>query len=353
MIYLLPAMIAVPSAFVFTAVYVGIVQWRFNDADLWLPLAIPVLGQLPLALLIGLMGQYLLERRKERQFARAISYYLPENIVKDLTEKRLDPSSVNRVVFGTCLATDMSGFTALSESKSPTELAAFMNQYFDSLAQALKRHDVDVTEFHADTIMCAWTASERSPGVSRKAALAAIEVSEAIDQFAHEHGSMRLITRIGLQNGSIYLGHTGGGGRFAYSILGDAANTASRLESLNRYLGTRVLAGASVVRGDNGLRVRPLGSFQLLGKADPTSIVEILGKQSGDGAEELDLLARFADALAAFQSEQWSKAAALFEAITERFADDGPSRFYLNRCRRYVADPPIQPEPTVIQMEHK
>jgi adenylate cyclase len=352
-IYLLPAMIAVPSAFAFTAVYVGIVQWQFNDADLWLPLAIPVLGQLPLALLIGLLGQYLLERRKERQFARAISYYLPENIVKDLTEKRLDPSSVNKVVFGTCLATDMSGFTALSESKSPTELAAFMNRYFDSLAQALKRHDVDVTEFHADTIMCAWTASERSPGVSRKAALAAIEVSEAIDRFAHEHGSMRLIARIGLQNGSIYLGHTGGGGRFAYSILGDAANTASRLESLNRYLGTRVLAGASVVRGANGLRVRPLGSFRLLGKADPTSIVEILGKQSGAGAEELDLHARFADALAAFQSEQWSKAAALFEAITERFADDGPSRFYLNRCRRYVADPPIQPEPTVIQMENK
>jgi adenylate cyclase len=352
-IYLLPAMLAVPSAFAVTAVYAGFVQWRFNEADLWLPLTIPTLVQLPLALLVGLIGQYLLERRKERQMERAISYYLPANIVKDLTQKRINPESLNKVVFGTCLATDMSGFTALSESKSPTELAAFMNQYFDSIAQALKRHDVDVTEFHADTIMCAWTASERSQGVSRKAALAAIEVSEAIDRFAHEHGSMRLITRIGLQNGSIYLGHTGGGGRFAYSILGDAANTASRLESLNRYLGTRVLAGASVVRGANGLRVRPLGSFRLLGKADPTSIVEILGKQSDDGAEELDLQARFADALAAFQSEQWSKAAALFEAITERFADDGPSRFYLNRCRRYVADPPIQPDPTVIQMEHK
>ncbi|MCI0430338.1 MAG: CHASE2 domain-containing protein, partial [Rhodospirillales bacterium] len=151
-VYLLPAMVAVPSAFGLMAAYAVIIQWRFNEADLWLPLAVPALVQLPLALLIGLMGQYLLERRKERQIARAISYYLPENIVKDLTEKQINPDSVNKVVFGTCLATDMSGITRLSESKAPTELAPFMNEYLDALAQALKRHAVDVTEFHADTI---------------------------------------------------------------------------------------------------------------------------------------------------------------------------------------------------------
>jgi adenylate cyclase len=352
-VYLLPAMVAVPSAFAVMAAYAGIVQWRFNDADLWLPLAIPALVQLPLALLIGLMGQYLLERRKERQFARAIGYYLPENIIKDLTEKQLDPSSVNKVVFGTCLATDMSGFTTLAESKSPKELALFLNEYFDALAQALKRHAVDVTEFHADTIMCAWTAPERSPAVCRKAVLAAIEVSETIDRFAREHGSMRLNPRIGLQDGHFYIGHTGGGGRFAYSIVGDTANTAARLESLNRHLGTHVLAAESVIGETDGLLLRPLGSFRLLGKADATSVIEILGRRNTASADQQALCAEFADALAAFQAQKWSEATALFEAATERFADDGPSRFYLNRCRRYVAEPPIQAEPTVIQMEAK
>src|SRR5262249_34361136 len=90
-VYLLPAMVAVPSAFVLAAIYGAVAQWQFNEAGLWLPLATPILVQLPLALLIGLMGQYLLERRKEKRFARAISYYLPENIVKDLTEKQVDP----------------------------------------------------------------------------------------------------------------------------------------------------------------------------------------------------------------------------------------------------------------------
>ena len=184
LVYLLPATLAVPAAFALTALYAAALQWRFNAADLWLPLATPALVQLPLALLIGLMGQYLLERRKERQITQAIRYYLPENVVRDLTERQVDPTTLNRVVFGTCLATDMSDFIALAESKSPQELAVFMNDYFDALAQALKRHGVDVMEFRADMIMCAWVAPVRSPEICRKGLHAAIEVSDIIMRFA-------------------------------------------------------------------------------------------------------------------------------------------------------------------------
>ena len=113
--YLLPATLAVPAVFAFTALYAGLLQWRFNEADLWLPLATPALVQLPLALLIGLLGQYLLKRRKEEQMTRAIRYYLPESLVRDLAQRQVDPTTLNRVVFGTCLATDMSDFIALAE----------------------------------------------------------------------------------------------------------------------------------------------------------------------------------------------------------------------------------------------
>jgi adenylate cyclase len=353
-LYLLPALIAVPSAFALSGIYAAYVQWKFNESGLWLPLATPALVQLPVALLVGLMGQYLLERRKERRIARAISYYLPENIVKDLTEKQIDPASVNKIVFGTCLATDMTGFTRLSESMPPKELATFMNSYFGVLADVLKRHGVDVTEFHADTIMCAWTGAEQSPTMRRKAALGAIEVSETIERFAREHGSMRIYPRIGLQDGYFYLGHTGGGGHFVYSVLGDTANTASRLESLNRHLGTHILAAESVVQAADGiLLARPLGSFRLMGKSDPTSVVEILGLRNGAAADKFDRCALFANALAAFRTQQWAVAAGQFESILERFPDDGPSRFYLSRCRDYAAVPPTHDDPTVMQMTDK
>lgn len=351
--YLLPATVAVPCAFIVTSLYGALIQWRFNVADVWLPLAIPVLLQLPLALLLGLMGQYLLERRKKRQMAQAISYYLPENIVKDLTEKRINPDSVNKVVFGTCLATDMSGFTTLSESMSPKELAIYMNEYFEVLAQVLKRHAVDVTEFHADTIMCAWTAPGKSPAVARKAVDAAIEVSTTIQQFARERGSVLLKPRIGLQDGDFYLGHTGGGGRLLYSILGDPANTAARLESLNKHMGTRILAADSVVKDADGLLLRPLGTIRLVGKADPVSVVEIIGAQSSATAGQLAMCEEFAGALAAFQNKEWAIAAGRFEALAQKYADDGPTKLYLARARKYAAEGPPDGDPAVIQMDQK
>jgi adenylate cyclase len=351
--YLLPATLAVPAVFALAALYAGVLQWRFNEADLWLPLATPLLVQVPLALLVGLLGQYLLKRRKEEQMTRAIRYYLPESLVRDLAQRQVDPTTLNRVVFGTCLATDMSDFIALAESKSPNELAVFMNEYFDALAQSLKRHGVDVMEFRADMIMCAWIAPTRSPAVCRKGMEAAIEVSEIITRFAQQHGARHFTPRVGLQDGDVYVGHTGGGGHFLYSIVGDTANTAARLESLNKHLGTHVLAAESVVRDANGLLLRPLGSFRLRGKTDPTSIFEILGRHDYARANHIDLCSRFAEGLAAFQRKEWQRAASLFEAISKSYVDDGPSRFYWAHSQKYAAEAPTFEGAAVIHMFEK
>jgi adenylate cyclase len=353
LVYLLPATAGVAAAFAVTALYTAALQWRFNVADLWLPLATPALVQLPLALLVGLMGQYLLERRKERQITQAIRYYLPAHVVRDLSERQVDPTTLNRVVFGTCLATDMSDFIALGETKTPQELALFMNAYFDALARALTRHGVDVMEFRADMIMCAWVAPVRSPSICRKATEAAVEVREIILRFAQQHGSRHFSPRVGLHDGNVYVGHTGGGGRFLYSIVGDAANTAARLESLNKHLGTHVLAVQSVVQDSDGLLLRPLGLFRLKGKTDPTFVCEILGKKEAAKPEHLDLCEQFAEGLAAFQRKDWLGAASVFGAINKSFSDDGPSRFYWACCQKYALDPSLNDRPVFIQMDDK
>jgi adenylate cyclase len=317
-------------------------------------MATPMLVQLPIALLVGLMGHYLLGRRKELQMSRAIAYYVPKEIIRDLTEGGVNPDSVNKVVYATCLATDMSGFSTIAENKSPRELATFMNAYFDALSKALKRHAVDVTEFHADTIMSAWTAPEPTAKVRRNAALAGMDLIQAIQDFSEQQGSLRLNPRVGLQDGSIYLGHTGGGGRLAYSILGDAANTAARLESFNKHLGTHVLAAQSVVQGlDERLLFRPVGSFQFVGRSDATPVVELLARKAVANPDQLQLCERFTEALEAFRAQRWADAAALLETTIEHFPGDGPSQFYLSLCRKYAAEGPGEGDPTVIRLDVK
>jgi adenylate cyclase len=353
-LYLLPAMIGVAFGLAASALYVAGAQWSFNSADIWLPLVTPLLVQLPIAILIGLIAQYLVGRRLERRMSRAISYYLPANIVKDLTEKHLDPSQANKVVYGACLATDMSGFTAIAEKKSPTELAKFMNAYFDEVADALKRHSVDITNFHADTIMCAWIGTDQNSPARKKAVLAALDVMQAIERFGRRDDSFKLNARIGLQDGNFYVGHTGGGGHLNYSILGDPANTASRLESLNKELGTHILAAQSVVAGlTSGFLTRPLGSFRLVGKSDAIPVSEIVAQRLEATDSQIDLCNRFSHALDVLQARQWQEAAALFNAILEEYEDDGPSRLYAARCHQLAKDAAPEADPTVIHLDRK
>jgi adenylate cyclase len=227
-----------------------------------------------------------------------------------------------------------------------------MNEYFDALAQALKRHGVDVMEFRADMIMCAWVSPTKSLAICRKGLEAAIEVGDIVKQFAQRYGSRHFSPRVGLQDGEVYVGHTGGGGRFLYSIVGDTANTAARLESLNKHLGTQVLAAESVTSSADGLLLRPLGLFQLKGKTDPTSIVEILGRRDAAKPELQDLCARFAEALAAFQCKEWHRAMSLFETIVSKYHEDRTSHFYWSCSQRYAQED-VHIGPVCIQMSEK
>ena len=171
--YRFPAHYAVPIVVLLAVAYGIAVQRLFDQDGYWLPLAVPMLVQLPLALLMGLLGQFLLERREKQRFSEAVRYYLPENVARELVEKGVKADAANKVVYATCLATDMAGFTTLGESMEAGELATFMNDYFEALAEPLQRNGVDVTEFRADAIMCAWTAESERPDIHFKAASAA------------------------------------------------------------------------------------------------------------------------------------------------------------------------------------
>jgi adenylate cyclase len=350
---ILPALWAIPLTLAAATFCAWFNQMAFNTQDLWLPVATPFLIQLPLALLLGLMSQYLLGRRRQQQLSEAMSYYLPEHVLKDMTAGTIAPERINKVVSGICLATDMSGFSTLAERMSPAELAEFMNAYFDALATALKQHHVDVTEFHADTIMCVWLTGANAVARRREAVRAALAAVAAIEAFARAQGGLALNPRIGMQDGDFYLGHTGGGGRMAYSILGDPANTAARLESLNKHLGTHILAADSVLAGIDDVLTRPLGGFQLKGRAEVTALAEVMAFTADASADQQRPRARFADGLGAFQAHRWHEARAAFGGVLADWPGDGPAGFYLERCEQILALGEDEPDLDVIKMDMK
>ncbi len=353
LIYLLPAIAGVPIAIALAIVYAIGAQWGFNTHELWMPIATPILVQFPLALFLGLMGQYFLERHRGQQMRKTLNYYVPDNIVRELTENRLDPSAANKVVYSTCLATDMAGFSTLAETMPPGELAIVLNDYFDTLSQPLKKHHVDVTEFRADAIMCAWTAATPELEIRKKAVSAALDAVQAIDVFKQRYSQINTNIRIGLEAGTVYVGHAGGGGHFVFSIVGDCANTASRVESLNKHLQTNLLATGAVIEGIDNLLIRQLSKFQFVGKTEALPIAEIVSAKDTAPTQQHEFCEKFSEALDLFHKARWQQAQESFVRFLEQYPDDGPTKFYLAWCQRYISGDAYTDEPGVIRMEAK
>jgi adenylate cyclase len=174
--------------------------------------------------------------------------------------------------------------------------------------------------------------------VRRAACEAALEILASLDRFNDPaSGRPALATRFGLHCGDIMIGSVGASHHYEYRAVGDIVNTASRLQSLNKTLGTRLLASADTVEGLGALLTRPLGSFRLAGKATALRVVELRGLRAGASDAELALCERFAHALACHDARQWREASDRFAQILEHSGDDGPSRFYLARCSELQA----------------
>jgi len=353
LIYFTPAILGVPVSIIIVASYVFYAQILFNDSYLWLPLATPVLVQFPLALFIGLLIQYLQQRHQVQHISEAIRLYVPEEVSKALTSSDLEPENLNQVIYSTCLATDMQGFSTIAENMGPGELAEFLNDYFDTLSKPLRNHDVTVTEFRADAIMCAWTGEEFDIEVRKKPILASLEAADAIQDFKARHDAFDASLRIGLEAGEVYVGHSGGGGHFVYSIVGDCANTASRIEGLNKHVDTQILATESIIEGIDDLLTRPIGQFVFVGKTEPLPIIEILNLSNDATAQQTELCERFAKGLELFMRAEWKMASREFKSILKDFPHDGPCRFYFSQCRQRIKAKSLAENPCIIKMDQK
>jgi len=352
-IYFTPTSVGIPLSIVLVVAFGYYAQTLFNDSQLWLPLATPVLVQFPLGLFAGLLARYMQQHHKLEHISQAISLYVPAEVSRALTGGELDTSKINQVTFSTCLSTDMQGFSTIAEHMRPAELAVFLNDYFDALAKPLSDYDVTVTEFRADAIMCAWTGDESDIEIRRKPILASLQAADAIEDFKARHEAFETSLRIGMSTGEVYVGHSGGGGHFVYSIVGDCANTASRIESLNKHLGSQILATAATLDGIDNLLLRPVGDFVFVGKTEPLPIVEIFSLSGDATRKQIDLSERFTDAMERFGKGNWRSAATLFRGILRDYPQDGPSRFYATQCQQRLQAESLPEDPWVINMDRK
>lgn len=327
---------AAAVAVAFGVLYLGVALWQFTAHALWLPLAVPLLAQLPGGFGWVLWRNYRALARQRERVHTALGHYVPQALAHRLAEQTVSLSAGRQLLHGTCLYTDAEHYTTVAEALSPAELATLMNDYYRELFRVVEDHGGEISDTAGDSMVAVWASARPDPATHQHAAEAASAMVDAVDAFNARQPRWRLPTRIGLESGELLLGNIGAEQRYEYRAIGDIVNTAARIQDLNQDLGTRVLLSAATLAGTVGLRTRPLGEFLLRGKRLPVAVHELGAMAAGDD----EALAAFAAALAVFRGGAWAEAEERFAVLVAKLPHDGPSRYYRELACRYRREPP-------------
>lgn len=348
-----PALIAALSVISLGTMYLFAAQFQFGHSGTWYPVVVPLLFETPLAFFAGVLWKYV-ETNKERQNIRkAFGYYLPNSVVDQLAKNISDLKSSGKIVYGVCLFTDAEQYTKVSEAMEPRRLHSFMNRYFEVIFEPVARHNGIVAEVFGDGMLAIWASPHADAAIRKRACHAALTIAIAVHQFNQSSDTLHLPTRMGLHSGYIFLGNVGAVDHYEYRPTGDIVNTASRIEGLNKYLGTRILVSEDLICKLDGFLTREIGKFVFVGKSKPILVYELLGHLEETAESQRRICAVFAEALNAYKRQSWSEAMDLFNESQRILGEDGPSKFYLALCEKHIQTPPMEPYDGVIHLTTK
>jgi adenylate cyclase len=275
---------------------------------------------------------------EKQKVEQSLSLYLPARLVKKFANDPtlLKPGARKQTL--TILFSDIAGFTTITEGMDPDELANLMNEYFQTAVDdCIHFTEGTIVKYIGDAIFAFWNAPDPQDDHPYRAAEAALRFR---DQDNHLFNGKKVLTRIGLHTGEANVGNFGSTTRVDYTAFGENINLTSRMEGLNKYLGTRVLMTGDTYEGI-GLRMvtRYVGLFRLKGFEKSVSVYELMDRKE-NGEKTFDLRQRFEEAREKFCARDFAGSEAAFRRVQELNPNDGPSAFYLEHIEEFQSEPP-------------
>jgi adenylate cyclase len=231
-----------------------------------------------------------------------------------------------------CVMTDAEQYTAVVEDMAPSEAVGLINRYFAELFRAVFAHGGHVADVKGDGMLAVWTDGNADMPLRRRVCHACIDLLAASEAFNASSPGRRLPTRIGVDYGAVAFAPVGAMDRFELRAVGDTVNTSSRLEQLNKTLGTRVLVSGAFAEGMDDFLFRDLGCIVLRGKQVPVRVFELMGPAGGAGPGQRTLCREFATALHFHENGKLADATEQFGFLAQQFPQDGPTRYFLAHC---------------------
>jgi class 3 adenylate cyclase/CHASE2 domain-containing sensor protein len=251
------------------------------------------------------MALRLREKQRRETLMRLFSAYVSEPVAREVWRARDVLLSGGRLrsreICATVLFSDIEGFTPISERMTPEALMAWLDDYLEAMTGVVLARDGVVLRFIGDGILAAFGVPVAAPGEEGIRAAARQAVSCTLDM-ANElarlnerwraRGLPEIRVRAGIVTGPMVAGSLGATRHQEYTLIGDAVNTAARLEALAKTAATgdglvRILVAASTwQRVQDQFTARPVGEVALKGKEEKVTVYQILGHSSASAASD-------------------------------------------------------------------
>jgi len=267
-------------------------------------------------------------------FGKFVDPKIVESMLSDPTRLRL--GGERRVQ--TVLFADLENFTQLSERLSPEQLFRLLNGYLEDAADLVAQTHGIVDKFIGDGVVAFWgpPLETHHAAAACRSALGLVRRAQKHDSLCRELGVWPLRVRVGIATGELLVGNIGSRSKYSYTVMGDVANLASRLEGVNKLYGTQILASERTAQESAPhIATRRIDTVRVMGRSEPVQLYEVLGENAGIDDTSARRNLDYSRALELYSQRRWADAHTAFSEIP-----DAPALAMAGRCDAFVRAAP-------------
>jgi adenylate cyclase len=280
------------------------------------------------------------EKRLKSTMYRYMTQELAEELLK-LDDAKLggDRKEVS------ILFSDIRGYTTLTENLEAEEVVSMLNEYFESMVEAVFKHKGTLDKYIGDAIMAVFG----SPLPLEEHAWMAVQTSLEMRHRLHEFNQRRYAANkpkinigIGINSDTVISGNIGSSKRMEFTAIGDGVNLGSRLESVSKQYGCDIILSDNTFKPcQNQIWARELDYIRVKGRTEPVAIYELVGLRSDPiSSQKLEVIEHYHKGREYYLQQEFTFARAEFANVLAADKHDKAAMLHLLRCQHWLQSPP-------------
>ena len=273
--------ITIPLMVVGIIIFVLVRQVIFTRTGMILSAIAPMLV-FSLGVIIPTLEQAYTQERERRRVYNLFSRFISPRMVEQMLETQ-DINSLNKRTELTILFSDIRGFTTISEKMAPDYLVSLLNPYLEKMTAIIHKHGGTVDKYEGDAIVAFFGEPIPHQDHAVRAAAAALEMRAALSRLNNTWQNQGVYFAnfemgIGINTGEVFVGLLGSQERVNYTVIGDAANLAARLQDKTKEYGYPILISSATHKQiQHRFNTIFVEETVLKGKSEPVAIYQLVG----------------------------------------------------------------------------